>query len=61
MPLTYSQLVKYGMGDNLLEEELNLQPSYRLISPELKEALENTILPNMADAGKNYLLTPSGP
>ena len=55
MPLTHPQLVKYSEGINLLEDELQLKPSSRLISPELKEALENTILPNVADAKKNYL------
>jgi [ribosomal protein S5]-alanine N-acetyltransferase len=55
IPLTYSQLEKYIRNDNSLEEELNLNPTSRTISPELKEALENTILPNVADINKNYL------
>lgn len=54
-PLTYEQLVKYTACDNSLEEELNLNPSSRTISPELKEALEETILLNVADKSKNYL------
>ena len=41
-PLTYEQLVKYLQNDNSLEAELNLTPSLRSISPELKEALEQT-------------------
>ena len=53
-PLTYQQLVKYIRNDQSLEEELGLQPSQRAISPELKEALEETILPNVADSRKNY-------
>jgi [ribosomal protein S5]-alanine N-acetyltransferase len=53
--LTYNQLEKYIRNDNSLEEELNLNPTSRTISPELKEALENTILPNVADINKNYL------
>lgn len=54
-PLTYSQLIKYIKADNSLETELNLYPTSRIISPELKEALELTILPNVADKTKNYL------
>lgn len=54
-PLTYDQLVKYTKCDNSLEEELNLKRSSRTISPELKEAFEQTILPNVADKTKNYL------
>ncbi|MEI7661788.1 MAG: GNAT family N-acetyltransferase [Bacteroidota bacterium] len=54
-PLNYSQLVNYIKADHSLEAELNLNQSPRAISPELKEALENTILPNVADPNKNYL------
>lgn len=54
-PLTYEQLLKYTACDNSLEEELNLEPTSRTISPELKEALENTLLPLVADKTKNYL------
>ena len=54
-PLTYAQLVKYTKCDNSLEEELNLNETSRTISPELKEAFEQTILPNVADKNKNYL------
>lgn len=54
-PLTYEQLVKYAACDNSLEEELNVKPSTRTISTELKEALEETILLNVADKSKNYL------
>src|SRR5664279_2246538 len=43
--------------DNSLETELNLNETSRGISPELKEALEQTILPNVADKGKNYLFS----
>lgn len=56
-PLTYSQLEKYIRNDNSLEEELNINPTLRTISPELKEALENTILPNVGDPNKNYLFS----
>jgi len=54
-PLTYDQLVKYTKCDNSLEEELNLNETSRTISPELKEAFEQTILPNVADKNKDYL------
>ena len=54
-PLTYSQLVKYTLCDNSLEKELNLNETTRTISAELKEALEQTILPSVADETKNYL------
>jgi len=54
-PLNYEQLLKYCKCDNSLEEELNLNSTSRTISDELKEALEQTILPNVADETKNYL------
>lgn len=54
-PLTYGQLVKYIKADNSLEIELNLNETSRLISAELKDALEQTILPNVADSTKDYL------
>jgi len=54
-PLTYDQLVKYIKCDHSLEAELNLNETSRTISPELKEALEQTILPNVADKTKDYL------
>jgi len=54
-PLTYEQLIKYIRVDNSLEAELSLNETSRTISPELKEALEQTILPNVADISKNYL------
>jgi RimJ/RimL family protein N-acetyltransferase len=56
-PLTFEQLKKYIRLDNSLEIELNLNKTSRVISPELKEALEETILPNVADTSKNYLFS----
>ncbi len=56
-PLTYEQLVKYARNDNSLEDELNLGFSNRVISAELREALENTILPSVLDKNKNYLFS----
>jgi len=55
LPLTYSQLLKYVKNDNSLETELGLNESSRTISKELKEALEQVILPAVADDSKNYL------
>ena len=54
-PLTYDQLVKYTKCDHSLEEELHLNETVRTISPELKEAFEQTILPNVTDSTKDYL------
>ncbi len=56
-PLTYKQLIKYTKCDHTLEEELNLNKTSRTISPELKEAFEKTILPNVANPAKNYLFS----
>lgn len=56
-PLTHGQLIKYIKCDNSLETELNLNETSRKISPELKEAFEQTILPNVADKTKNYLFS----
>lgn len=56
-PLTYEQLVKYSHLDNSLEEELNLEKSPRSITPELREALDYGIIPNVADEQQNYLFS----
>jgi RimJ/RimL family protein N-acetyltransferase len=60
-PLTYSQLLQYIKNDNSLEAELKLLPSARVISPELMEALKQTIIPNVVYAisrfDKNYLFS----
>ncbi|MCZ4224455.1 GNAT family N-acetyltransferase [Pedobacter rhodius] len=54
-PLTHNQLLKYIKNDSSLEEELKLNPTSKEISPELREALEQTILPNVHNKDKNYL------
>lgn len=54
-PLTYEQLLKYIKADDSLELELNLNQTSRSISPDLKEALEEWILPNVVDLSNNYL------
>lgn len=56
-PLTYEQLLKYSNLDNSLEEELNLEKSPRSITPELREALDYGIIPNVADEQQNYLFS----
>lgn len=56
-PLTYEQLLKYMKSDNSLEKEFGLKESLRTISDELREALEETILPGVADNSKNYLFS----
>jgi RimJ/RimL family protein N-acetyltransferase len=55
VPLSFDQLIKYISNDNSLEEELLLKSTSREISTELKEALENTILPSVQDPDKNFL------
>lgn len=52
-PLTYEQLIKYVANDNYLEQELNVNNSERVLSPELREAMEQTILPGVK-ASQNY-------
>lgn len=56
-PLTYEQLLKYSNLDGSLEEELKLEKSPRSISPELREALDYGIIPNVADETQNYLFS----
>jgi len=54
-PLTHNQLLKYIKNDNSLETELKINPTGKKISPELKDALVQTILPNVHNKDKNYL------
>lgn len=54
-PLTHDQLLLYIRNDGSLEAALHLHPSERVISAELQEALEETIVPNVADPLKNYV------
>jgi len=54
-PLTYEQLLKYARNDLSLEAEFQLEKSPRTISAALQEALEETLIPAVADPGKNYL------
>lgn len=54
-PLTYEQLLQYLEPDHALEKSLHLNNAERIISPELKDAFEQMILPAMTDKANNYL------
>ncbi|WP_340676603.1 GNAT family N-acetyltransferase [Paraglaciecola sp.] len=56
-PLTYAQMLKYIKNDNSLESELQLNSASLVISPLLKEALEQSILPSLKDENRNYLFS----
>ena len=56
-PLSHQQLVKYIANDGSLERELKLNPTQKEITPSIREALSETILPNIDDAGKNHLFS----
>ena len=55
IPLSHSQLIKYSLCDNSLEDELGVLPHPRSLSPELKDALEYVFIPNTVDPNTNYL------
>jgi [ribosomal protein S5]-alanine N-acetyltransferase len=48
-PLTYDQLKMYVQNDGALERELGVKWNTRKIHPELKKALETSLLPSLAD------------
>ncbi len=56
-PLSYPQLVNYLENDQSLETELALLAHPRSVSPALKEAFEQTILPAVAVAGSNHVFS----
>lgn len=56
-PLTFSQLKKYILADGSLEEELQTIYIPREISPELRDALEYTIIPSMTDHSNYFYYT----
>ena len=56
-PLSYAQLLLYVKLDNSLEIKLGLNPHSRSLPGELKEALEQLILPQVADSGNNLLFS----
>lgn len=56
-PLSYHQLIKYAKCDNSLEEVLNLKISPRTISPELMEAIHQTLLPQLKKRPSGHLFS----
>ena len=56
-PLSYDELLLYVKLDNSLEKRLGLNPHSRSLPDELKEALEQLILPQVADSGDNILFS----
>jgi len=56
-PLSYAQLLLYVKLDNSLEKSLGLQPHYRSLPGELKEALEQLILPQVEMLGEDILFS----
>lgn len=56
-PLSYQQLKLYLQNDGSLEKELGLTWQRRLIHPDLKEALETTLLPSVADKENCHFFT----
>jgi RimJ/RimL family protein N-acetyltransferase len=52
-PLTYEQLKSYLKNDGSLEKELEIEWHQREIHPELRDALQNTLLPSM-EGNENY-------
>ena len=55
VPLSYEQLVMYLKGDGKLEEMLNLEKAPYVIPQDLLDALNEVILPSVADRASNYL------
>ena len=56
-PLSHDELLLYVKLDNSLEKRLGLHPHPRLLPTELKEALEQQILPQVAGLGNNILFS----
>jgi RimJ/RimL family protein N-acetyltransferase len=54
-PLNPAQLENYIKADFSLERELGVEKIPRQISAALQEALQQTLLPKVADPSKNYL------
>lgn len=55
--LTYEQLKLYLQNDGSLEKELGIERKHREIHPELKEALEDTLLPSVANNVNYHFFT----
>lgn len=47
--LTYGQVIKYLQNDGALEKELTLNIAPRSVDPELREAVESVLPPNIAE------------
>ena len=56
-PLSHYELLLYVKPDNSLEKRLGLYPHSRSLPDELKEALEQLILPQVAASGNNILFS----
>ena len=50
-------MLKYIKNDHSLEDELALNHSAMELSPQLKDALEQSILPSLQDKNKNHLFS----
>lgn len=55
VPLNYEQLVMYLQRDGKLEEMLNVEKAPYVIPQDLLDALNEVILPSVADKACNYL------
>ena len=55
VPLSYEQLVMYLQRDGKLEEMLNVEKASYVIPQDLLDALNEVILPAVADSASNYL------
>ncbi|RZK51999.1 MAG: N-acetyltransferase [Pedobacter sp.] len=56
-PLSAKQLAKYVANNGSLENELKLNQTEKTITTAIKESIEDTILPNFSDSGKNHLFS----
>ena len=56
-PLSYRQLLLYVRPGPALEHDLGVKPHPRTLPDELREALEQVILPGVAQSGGHYLFS----
>jgi [ribosomal protein S5]-alanine N-acetyltransferase len=54
-PLSYDELVLYLDNTGKLAENLDLKSSFVVIDDDLRDAIKNQFLPNLADAKKNSI------
>ena len=57
VPLSYERLLAYLEAGTRLEEELNLARVQRVVSKELLDAMNETILPAVAASPENYVFS----